>query len=91
MAYYLAMPWQVLLSAICLCLAWGWTVMAGMFTLCWGALPWIGEFFAGDEKDLLLPRDICFINSFALLALRNQKPGSLWPDINAQSWTSLVF
>ena len=38
-AYHLAMPWQVLLSAIFLCLAWGWTDMAGMFILCWGALP----------------------------------------------------
>ena len=29
--------------------------------------------FAGDEKDLLLPCDTSFINSFALLPQRNQK------------------
>ena len=72
-AHHLAMPWQVLLSAISLCFVWGWTDMAGMFALCWGALLRVGEFLQATRKDLLLPCDTCFTNSFALLALKEPK------------------
>lgn len=36
--HHIAMPWQILLAAITVCLSWGWLDVAGMFALTWGAL-----------------------------------------------------
>ena len=71
--HHIAMPWQVLLACISVCLVWGWIDMAGMFSLCWGALLRVGEFLQATRKDLLLPYDTNYTNRFALLSLREPK------------------
>lgn len=71
--HHLAMPWQVLLSAISTCIAWGWMDIAGMLALTWGALLRVGEFLSAFRKDLLLPVDTSYTNQFALLSLKEPK------------------
>ena len=71
--HHIAMPLQVLVSAITICLIWGWLDMAGMLALSWGALLRVGEFLQATRGDLLLPCDTNYTNPFALLALREPK------------------
>lgn len=71
--HHVAMPWQILLSAISVCLVWGWIDVAGMFALSWGSLLRVGEFLQATRRDLLLPVDTNYTNQFALLALKEPK------------------
>eukprot|EP00435_Cladocopium_sp_Y103_P062657 s123_g24.t1 len=71
--HHLAMPWQILLAAISVCLTWGWLDMAGLMALTWGALLRVGEVVQATRKDLLLPCDTNYTNRFALLSLREPK------------------
>lgn len=71
--HHVAMPWQILLSAISVCLVWGWVDVAGMFALTWGSLLRVGEFLQATRRDLLLPVDTNYTNQFALLALKEPK------------------
>ena len=71
--HHIALPWQLLLAALSVCLTWGWTEVAGALALCWGALLRVGEFTGALRKDLLLPIDTGYTNQFALLALREPK------------------
>lgn len=68
-----AMPWQVLLSLITVSLTWGWTHVAGMLALSWGALLRPGEFLAARRSDLLLPSDTKFSCRFCLLSINEPK------------------
>ena len=68
-----AMPWQVLLSMLAVSLIWGWTHVAGMLALSWGALLRPGEFLAARRSDLLLPSDTRFSNDFCLLSIKEPK------------------
>ena len=72
-AHHIAMPWQVLLACLSVCLTWGWLDVAGMFALSWGALLRVGEFLQAVRKDLLLPCDTNYTNNFALLSLKEPK------------------
>ena len=72
-AHHIAMPWQVLLACISVCLTWGWLDVAGMLALSWGAVLRVGEFLQAMRKDLLLPCDTNFTNNFALLSLKEPK------------------
>ena len=67
------MPWQVLLACLSTCLVWGWFDVAGMLTLTWGGLLRVGEFTGALRRDLLLPHDTNYTNTFALLALKEPK------------------
>ena len=71
--HHIAIPWQVLLACISVSLIWGWVDLAGMLALTWGAVLRVGEFLSATRKDLLLPCDTNFTNSFALLALKEPK------------------
>ena len=71
--HHIAMPWQILLASISICLTWGWLDVAGMFALCWGSLLRVGEFVNATRADLLLPADTNFTNAFALLSLKEPK------------------
>ena len=71
--HHVAMPWQILLGAITVCIAWGWIEVAGMFALTWGALLRVGEFLSATRADLLLPEDTNYTHGFALLAIREPK------------------
>ena len=71
--HHIAMPWQVLLACLSVCLTWGWLDLAGMLAVSWGALLRVGEFLQAVRSDLLLPCDTNFTNKFALLALKEPK------------------
>ena len=71
--HHIAIPWQVLLACISVSLIWGCVDLAGMLALTWGAVLRVGEFLSATRKDLLLPCDTNFTNSFALLALKEPK------------------
>eukprot|EP00438_Fugacium_kawagutii_P005971 Skav202222 [mRNA] locus=scaffold2694:32189:41526:+ [translate_table: standard] len=71
--HHIAMPWQILLAAISVCISWGWLEIAGMFALTWGALLRVGEFLNAVRADLLLPSDTAYTNQFALLSLKEPK------------------
>ena len=72
-SHHRAMPWQVLLALLSISLSWGWTRMAGMMALSWGALLRVGEFCGALRSDLLLPEDTHFTNPFCLVILREPK------------------
>ena len=71
--HHIAMPWQILLVCLSVCLTWGWLDMAGMLAISWGSLLRVGEFLQALRKDLLLPCDTNFTNKFALIALKEPK------------------
>ena len=71
--HHIAMPWQILLASLTIALFWGWTDVAGMLALTFGALLRVGEFIGAVRKDLLLPCDTNHTNAFALLALKEPK------------------
>jgi len=72
-SHHRAMPWQVLLAMLSISLSWGWTRMAGMMALSWGALLRVGEFCGALRSDLLLPEDTHYTNPFCLVILREPK------------------
>ena len=72
-SHHRAMPWEVLLAMLSISLSWGWTRMAGMMALSWGALLRVGEFCGALRSDLLLPEDTHYTNPFCLVILREPK------------------
>ena len=72
-SHHIAMPWQVLLASLSLCLLWGWVDVAGMLALNWGALLRVGESISATRGDLLLPCDTGYTNTFALISLKEPK------------------
>ena len=71
--HHVAMPPIILLAMVTTCLLWGWAREAGIFSLCWGGLLRIGESLAARRGDLILPRDVLFSQSFALLRVQEPK------------------
>ena len=72
-AHHTAMPWQVLLALLSTAITWGWLREAGLLALSFGGLLRAGECLNAVRRDLLLPGDTCFSNSFILLALDEAK------------------
>ena len=52
--HHTAMPWQILLGLIAVCLLWGWPRVAGALAVTWGGLLRIGETLQSLRSDLLL-------------------------------------
>ena len=71
--HHTAMPGHVLLAILSVCLTWGWSRVAGVFALMWGALLRPGEACAATRGDLLLPDDLDGSAPFALLSIKEPK------------------
>ena len=72
-SHHTAMPWQVLLALLSTAVLWGWIREAGLLALSFGGLLRAGECLNAVRRDLLLPRDTRFSNTFILLALEEAK------------------
>jgi len=71
--HHLALPWQALLSLLVTALYWGWIREAGILALSWGGLTRIGEAISAVRRQLVLPRDVEFTASHALLQIDEPK------------------
>eukprot|EP00435_Cladocopium_sp_Y103_P051633 s1074_g16.t1 len=71
--HHVALPWQLLLSLLTTALTWGWTRVAGVIALSWGAIARIGEVLAAQRQNLVLPADIGGSIYFALLEIQEPK------------------
>ena len=71
--HHIAMPHQICLGMITTCFMWGWTHLAGIIALGFGALLRPGELLNLVRSDLLLPRDAGFGVNFGLIAIREAK------------------
>ena len=71
--HHVAMPHQVALSLITVSLLWGWTRLAGIIALGFGALLRPGELLALTRADVLLPRDCDRGISFGLVSIKEAK------------------
>ena len=71
--HHVAMPHQVALSMITVSLLWGWTRLAGIIALGFGALLRPGELLALTRGDLLLPRDCDRGICFGLVSIKEAK------------------
>ena len=71
--HHVAMPYQVLLSILSVCLVWGWNREAACFALAWGALLRIGEIFQATRKDLVIPEDVAGSIDFILIRIAEPK------------------
>ena len=71
--HHIAMPHQVALAMLTVCLLWGWTSVAGIIALGFGSLLRPGELLALTRGDLLLPRDCDRGISFALVSIKEAK------------------
>ena len=56
--HHVAMPHQVLLALLSICMMWGWVREASCFALCFGALLRSGELLAAVRGDLIFPQDV---------------------------------
>ena len=72
-AHHVAMPVPIVLAMMTVSLMWGWPFLAGIIALGFGGLLRPGEMTAALRKDLLLPSDVDFTATFALLAIREPK------------------
>ena len=70
--HHIAMPHQVAWSMITVIL-WGWTSVAGIIALGFGALLRPGELLALTRADMLLPRDCDRGISFGLISIKEAK------------------
>jgi len=64
---------QALLSLLVTALYWGWIREAGILALSWGGLTRIGEAISAVRRQLVLPRDVEFTASHALLQIDEPK------------------
>ena len=71
--HHVAMPHQVLVAVLAAALYWGWSREAAVFAMSFGMLLRIGEVLEATRADLILPSDIDFTNSFALLRIKEPK------------------
>ena len=71
--HHLPLPAVVLLAMLSVCLLWGWKAEAGLFAMSWGGLLRIGEASGAQRKQLVLPSDVLYIQSFVLLQILEPK------------------
>ena len=71
--HHVAVPHQVLLAILSVCLLWGWVREAACFSLTFGALLRPGEVVAASRADLLLPSDVNGTIKHVLLRIREPK------------------
>ena len=71
--HHIAVPHQVLLSVLAVCLIWGWPREAAVFALAFGALLRIGEITNAVRADLILPADVDFSIQYMLLKVKEPK------------------
>ena len=71
--HHTAMPAQVLLSFLSVCLAWGWVRFGGCIALAWGGLLRPGELLSAKRCHLQLPSDVRFSVPFILLSILEPK------------------
>ena len=71
--HHIAVPHQVLIAIVSVCLCWGWIREAAVFSLAFGALLRIGEIFNATRADLNLPADVDDSVQFMLLKIREPK------------------
>ena len=72
-SHHVALPWQILVSAISMALVWGWPRVAGILALTFGAVLRIGKAFAARRSDLLLPGDVFDSVHFCMLSIHEPK------------------
>lgn len=71
--HHVAMPPQVLLAFLSVALMWGWVRVAGCVSLAYGGLLRAGEVISACRGQLLLPKDVGFSVSYALLTILEPK------------------
>ena len=71
--HHVAMPAIILIAILAVCLTWGWRTEAGIFAMAWGALLRIGEATTATRSLLVLPRDVLWSQSFALVVIPEPK------------------
>ena len=71
--HHLALPGIVLIAMLSVCLVWGWTKEAGLFSLMWGGLCRPGEVIFSLRRHLVLPEDVLGSQAFALLRIEEPK------------------
>ena len=71
--HHIAMPYQILLAMLTVCMTWGWTREGACFALAFGALLRIGEVYNAVRKDLILPCDTDFSIDYGLLKITEPK------------------
>ena len=72
-SHHVAVPIPIILALVATALCWGWTRVAGCLALGFSGLLRPGEITGAFRRDLLLPRDVAFTTSFALLSIREPK------------------
>ena len=72
-SHHTALPAQVLLALLAVCLLWGWVREASAFALAWGALLRMGEVLQSTRSCLILPFDVLFSQPFILLKILEPK------------------
>lgn len=71
--HHVAVPHQILLAILSVCILWGWLREAASFALAFGALLRIGEIVGASRGDLLLPGDVNYTVKHILLKIREPK------------------
>ena len=72
-AHHVAMPVQVLMALLSVCILWGWNHVGGMLALGWGAFLRAGEMLSARRQQLVLPSDVGFSTAFALFSIMEPK------------------
>ena len=72
-SHHTALPPQVLLALLAVCILWGWVREASSFALAWGALLRMGEVLHAPRACLVLPFDVLFSQAFVLLKILEPK------------------
>ncbi|CAK9104540.1 Protein disulfide-isomerase 5-4 (AtPDIL5-4) (Protein disulfide-isomerase 7) (PDI7) (Protein disulfide-isomerase 8-2) (AtPDIL8-2), partial [Durusdinium trenchii] len=85
--HHTAMPAQVLLSFLSVCLAWGWVRFGGCIALAWGGLLRPGELLSAKRCHLQLPSDVRFSVPFILLSILEPKSRRTTVSHTVQSLT----
>ena len=72
-AHHVAMPVQVLMALLSVCILWGWNHVGAMLALGWGAFLRAGEVLSARRQQLVLPPDVGFSTAFALFSIMEPK------------------
>ncbi|CAE7398354.1 folD [Symbiodinium sp. CCMP2592] len=72
-SHHVPMPLVLLLASLSCCLLWGWLREAGIFALAWGGILRIGEATSASRSDLILPKDVLYLQRHILLKIQEPK------------------